>query len=99
MGRQARVNVRAVATTGLSTPNSLATSFRTKTSRKKSKASRVQPRKLAVTARFSAVDHPLRAVIAPLPRREPGALRLISFIAGTDAGETPARFYRSLSDT
>jgi hypothetical protein len=60
-GLQARVSMMATATCFFSTPNSLATSFKTNTSRKKSKASSAQPRKLAVTTLFCAGVQPFRA--------------------------------------
>ena len=49
-GRAARVRVLATATAGMSVWNSLAMALNMNTIRKKSKASRVQPRKLAPTA-------------------------------------------------
>ena len=49
-GRAARVRVLATTTAGRSAWNSAAMALNMKTIKKKSKASRVQPRKLAVTA-------------------------------------------------
>src|SRR5216683_5967957 len=59
----------ANVTSEIATPNSCAMSFSTNTIRKKSKASSVQPRKLAMTTLRCALVHPLRAanLIDPSP--------------------------------
>src|SRR5271154_4695537 len=64
IGRTANVNRIASVTFEISVSNSAATSFRTKTSKKKSKASSDQPRKLAATTCFCALFHPDNAETA-----------------------------------
>jgi hypothetical protein len=64
MGRVAKVNKMAMVTSVTSVSNSCAMSLSTNTMRKKSKASSVQPRKLAATTCFCSLVQPESAAKA-----------------------------------